>query len=125
MDKESIIELQKIDCNCNDCKFMIRDGERFKQSLADHHRWQLNYFNTIRDNLYKKAEDWLRRGFPEKQEIVKREADKMKFQFDKKEDSINYGKCDKFNKQVSFIPNVCQLETQECFEHRRAVAILI
>lgn len=25
MTKESIIELQKIDCNCNDCKFMQRD----------------------------------------------------------------------------------------------------
>ena len=125
MDKESIIELQKIDCNCNDCKFMERDGERFIKSLNDHHRWQLNYFNTIRDNLYRKAADWKRRGFPEKEEIVKREADKMKFQFDKKEATINYGKCKKFDKQVSFIPNVCQLETKECFEHRRAVAILI
>lgn len=119
MDKESIIELQKIDCNCNDCISMKRDVSRFKKSLADHHRWQLDYFNTIRDNLYKKADDWLRKGFPEKYEIVKREADKMKFQFDKKEASINYGKCAEFNKQVSFIPNVCQLETQECFEHRR------
>lgn len=25
MTKESIYELQKIDCNCNDCKFMERD----------------------------------------------------------------------------------------------------
>lgn len=25
MDKESIFELQKIDSNCNDCKFMVRD----------------------------------------------------------------------------------------------------
>ncbi len=25
MDKESRILLQKIDCNCNDCKFMVRD----------------------------------------------------------------------------------------------------
>lgn len=30
MDKESIIELQKIDCNCNDCFFMQRDVEKFK-----------------------------------------------------------------------------------------------
>jgi hypothetical protein len=27
MDKDSIFELQKIDCNCNDCIFMIRDFE--------------------------------------------------------------------------------------------------
>lgn len=25
MDKSDIIALQKIDCNCNDCKFMQRD----------------------------------------------------------------------------------------------------
>jgi hypothetical protein len=30
MDKESFIELQKIDCNCNDCKFMQRDVAKFK-----------------------------------------------------------------------------------------------
>ena len=29
MDKESIIELQKIDCNCNDCKFLERDFEKY------------------------------------------------------------------------------------------------
>jgi hypothetical protein len=27
MEKDSIFELQKIDCNCNDCIFMIRDFE--------------------------------------------------------------------------------------------------
>ena len=31
MDKESIFELQKIDCNCNDCIFMIRDFEKKKE----------------------------------------------------------------------------------------------
>ncbi len=32
---------------------------------------------------------------------------------------IHYGYCDKFKKPVSFIPNVCQVETQECFVHRK------
>lgn len=123
MDKENRYELQLIDCNCNDCKFMMRDLERFKESLDVHYSWQLNYFNTIRNNLYKKAKNWKRRGFPEKCEIVRREADKMKFQFDKKEAIINYGKCTKFDKVVSFIPNTCQLDTQECFEHRRKLSI--
>ncbi len=31
MDKESIFELQKIDCNCNDCIYMVRDFETKKQ----------------------------------------------------------------------------------------------
>ena len=119
MDKKSRIEFQKIDCNCNDCKFMIRDGERFKKSLEDHHMWQLDYFNKLRDNLYEKSKDWDKRGFPDKAVNVKKEADKMRFQFDKKEASINYGDCSKLDKKVSFIPNTCQLETQECFTHRR------
>lgn len=30
------------------------------------------------------------------------------------------GYCKKLNKKVSFIPGVCQLDTQECFEGRRS-----
>lgn len=41
MDKESIIELQKIDCNCNDCVFMVRDF--YKRKYFDKiHEGQLN-----------------------------------------------------------------------------------
>jgi hypothetical protein len=32
---------------------------------------------------------------------------------------VAYGNCTKLNKPITFIPNLCQLETQECFEHRR------
>lgn len=31
MDKESIYLLHKIDCNCNDCVFMIRDTEKYNK----------------------------------------------------------------------------------------------
>jgi hypothetical protein len=34
-------------------------------------------------------------------------------------DKLNFGNCTKFNKSVTFIPNTCQLETQECFQHRK------
>ena len=77
MDKQSIIGLQKIDCNCNDCKFMVRDFDKWKEY----------------DHLYEGAKNASYR--------------------------INYGKCTKLNKDVSFIPNICQLHTQGCFEHRR------
>lgn len=33
---------------------------------------------------------------------------------------INYGHCTKFDKPVSFIPAVCQIDTQHCFEHRKS-----
>ena len=70
------IELQNIDCNCNNCKFMVRDFDKLK--------------------LHK--ESILGNGATSK---------------------LQFGNCDKLNKAVSFIPNVCQLDTQECFENRR------
>lgn len=76
MDKESAYLLQKIDCNCNDCKHMIRDNER----TAAH---QKSYEGT---------------GLM---------------------DRLQYGNCLKFKKTVCFIPVTCQLETQQCFEHRK------
>lgn len=111
----AIIELQKIDCNCNNCIFMYRDMARYKY-------WE-NYHkgNSLRDFERRKAKAI------EDAEAVKDEktrvgmvrvANKMSFQFDKK-GLLIYGLCSKFNKKVSFIPNVCQLETQECFVDRR------
>lgn len=84
MTKESLIELQKIDCNCNDCEYMNRDFERYKAS----------------DGLYTNE----------------------KGQVTNPSHRINYGHCNKFNKPVSFIPNICQIETQKCFEHRNRYA---
>lgn len=75
-----MIELQKIDSNCNDCKFMVRDFERYKSY----------------DHLYMQNGKVTHPSY-----------------------RINYGNCEKFNKPVSFIPNTCQIDTQECFEHRR------
>jgi len=123
MNKESVIELQKVDCNCNDCKYQMRDMGRFKSSLEQHHKWQLDYFNTLKNNLIKKAEWWQDKNNPkynyEKGEAIKRESKKMRFQFNKKEASINFGICSKFDKKIRWIPNILQLETQDCFKHRR------
>ena len=125
MEIESIIELQKLDCNCNDCVYQVRNNDRFKVSLEQHKKWQLDYFNTLKNNLLKKADWWqnknnIKYNF-EKGETLKKEASKMRFQFDKKEATINYGKCDKFNKKISWIPNILQLHTQECFIHRKNI----
>jgi hypothetical protein len=76
MTKDSIFELQKIDCNCNDCKFMVRNFEKLK-------------------------------------------AHKKTYEETGLMDNLNFGQCSKFNKPVSFIPNICQLETQNCFKHRK------
>jgi len=126
MDKESLYQYQKIDCNCNDCGFMARDMDKFKHSISLHHKWQLMYFDTIKQNLLDKA-DWWETNIikPSKDKAInlRKEANKMRFQFDKKQIAINYGYCDNLKKDVSFIPNTCQLDTQECFTHRKDLII--
>ena len=119
MDKESIFELQKIDCNCNDCKFMVRNIQKFKESQELHHKWQEDYFKSQQNALIKSAEEWKKKGEIEKYEYLIKESKKKTFQFNKNEVVIQFGNCVKFNKDVSFIPNTCQLETQDCFTHRK------
>ena len=79
MDKESLYELQKIDCNCNDCAFMVRD-------LAKKKFWDETELHKDQKNASHR---------------------------------IHYGDCTKLKEAVSFIPNTCQIETQNCFTHRR------
>ena len=120
MDKESVFELQKIDCNCNDCIFMQRDIEKFKQSQEHHLKMQSDYFQTLKNKVIEKANFWRwKKNDLEKYSDIAMEADRMKFQFDKSAAMINFGKCSKLDKEVQFIPNICQLETQNCFKHRK------
>jgi hypothetical protein len=81
MDKESVFELQKTDCNCNDCWHLTRNLAKYKEF----------------DYLYTNK----------------------KGQVTSPSHRINYGFCNSQNKDVSFIPNVCQIENQKCFLHRK------
>lgn len=115
MTKDSIIELQKIDCNCNDCIFMGRDFDTFKKWEKFKHELQLKEFERKKAEALRIANECQdERG---KQSLLS-SANKMVFMFDRK-GLIHYGNCDRFKKPVSFIPNVCQLKTQQCFKHRR------
>lgn len=104
---------------------MLRDMDKFKQSLSRHHKWQLDYFNTIKQNLVEKVNWWNNpnnyKYSPKKATALTKEILKLKFQFNKKEATINYGFCIKLTKDVSFLPNVCQLDTQECFKNRKTI----
>lgn len=91
-------DLQNIDCNCNDCKFLIRDFDKYKESSKFHKSIQLNEFNR------KKEREEIRAN--------------AQFQFDKS-GLLQYGYCSKLLKSISFIPNTCQIETQSCFQHRK------
>ena len=116
---DSKYELQKIDCNCNDCAFMTRNQEKFKESLNNHEKWQKNFFESMKRKRIEKAEEWEKKKEFEKAEVIRKEVSLMRFQFNKSECKINFGTCTKFNKEVTFIPNLCQLDTVECFIHRK------
>mgnify|MGYP001574482603 CR=1 len=99
---------------------MVRDIDKFKEACGRHNKWQFDYFNVLKNNIIKKAKSWKNfKNDLEKWDSLLTEAEKMKFQFDRSEVSINYGRCEKLQKDVSFIPNTCQLHTQECFIHRK------
>ena len=119
MDKQSTYLLQLIDCNCNDCRHMVRDFDRLEQAKSQHCEWQLNLFNSTKRNLINKADDWINKNEPDKAKQIMKQVEKMKFVFEY-DSPIAYGNCSKLNKPVTFIPNVCQIETQECFEHRKS-----
>lgn len=112
-------ELQELDCNCSDCIFMQRDIIKFKESLAFHNQLQWAEFEAKCDKLFTQADKAYKINELESGFAAERELSKMKYQFDKKECMINYGFCTKFEKEVSFIPNILQLETQDCFKHRK------
>lgn len=118
MNKESIFDLQNIDCNCNDCGYMTRDFEAFKKWESFHKQIQLQEFERKKQKAFEVAENC---EDPKGKESLFRIANKMEFSFDKS-GLMQYGTCGlKNNIQVSFIPNTCQIETQDCFKHRKTM----
>ena len=114
------IESQNIDCNCNNYKHMVRDMDAFKKSSEFQKEMQLNYFETIKRKLVEKAKFYRdKKGDLEMWNDLLTDAEKMIFVFDKSYCAIQFGNCSKLNKLVSFIPNTCQLDTQQCFENRK------
>ena len=118
MDKESRIEFQKIDCNCSDCKHLERSLLKRQKSVDLHYKWQKEYFDNKRIKKLERAEFWSENNDIDKSRLLIKSARKMAFQFNESECAIHFGKCKKLNKNVLFIPEVCQLETQKCFQHR-------
>lgn len=118
MDKESRYLFQLIDCNCNDCKFMVRDFDKWNKSRKNKIQQALDAFNSEKERLIEKSNQWRKKGESEKADQIVKEVSKMKFE-PQINQSINYGNCVKLNKPVSFIPDTCQIETQKCFEHRK------
>lgn len=110
-------ERQNIDCNCNDCIFLYRDIERYNSSIKQHQEWADNYAKGIKKRYKKQADnardDKTRNNFLN---LINKVKPRL---VTKKDVAIHYGKCSRFNKEVSFIPNTIQLDTQDCFLHRK------
>jgi hypothetical protein len=123
MNKESIIELQKIDCNCNDCKFLDRNIARYNTVVACDYDSQYWFFRRKKARRILSARKKIQKAITlqdkEKYMIALQEAVAMEFHYFVQNAPIQYGECSKFNTELSFIPNTTQLETQQCFEHRR------
>jgi hypothetical protein len=119
------VELENIDCNCNECKHLERDFAEFKKWEQWNREIQLKVFEAAKEKAIADAERNIQEALtPEDKrscEGLLRKALKMKFQFNR-DTLISYGRCIRFDKKVSFIPGVCQLETQHCFEHRKATS---
>lgn len=114
------IELQRIDCNCSDCKFMIRNLDKFNESVSNHFKWQHDYFLVLQKKVRDRAYWHLNKSYDLLLwDKLLTESEDMKFELNKKECMINYGFCNSFKKDVSFIPNTCQIDTQNCFKHRK------
>jgi hypothetical protein len=45
--------------------------------------------------------------------------DMEKFKLKKNPSRINYGFCNKKKKEITFMPNYCQPENEDCFKHRK------
>lgn len=115
MDKESQYYLQCLDCNCNECIHMERDFEKFKKWENYWREYDEKEFNKKKKHAIKVAKE---QTDPVAKQTLLTKAEKMRFIFEKN-NLTNYGRCKKFCKDISFIPQTFQLNTQHCFEHRR------
>lgn len=111
--------MKEIDCNCNDCKWMVRDSILRKSWLEKHRQWDFEIFEFEKKKAISDAQAVIDMGI----EInsgngMMRVAQKMKFQFDKS-GLIHYGKCSILHKGTTFIPEINMWpQNNGCYEMR-------
>lgn len=110
-------ELELLDCNCNECIHMERDFVKYKKWEEYWRNYDLVLFEKQKQEAIRIANlDPTEKG----RQTLLSKANKMQFEFDKSH-LTNYGRCKKFCKDISFRQGNFQLETQQCFSHRRAI----
>ena len=132
-------ELNEIDTNCNNCVFMERDMDKYKESVLLQRKNQDDYVANKRKNMIAKATAWeqasnrivnsnpkLCEELYNKAQNIRLEASKINPNY--KKPKLSYGTCIwksiklskwyLWRKKVSFIPQVCMPENNKCWKSR-------
>lgn len=118
MDKNSAYELQKIDCNCNDCGYLVRDLEKYKVQIAHDKSEQIWFFRRKKARRLWEARKKFKKD-PIKGAQSLKEAIALSHTYRPQIVQSNYGNCSRFEKDINFLPNTFQIDTQDCFKHRK------
>lgn len=133
MTKESIYELQLIDCNCNDCTYLVRLLDKLNAVVEDDKSSQQYLFDKALERKLSRAHNditnlekhiGLIRNAGKKiegKQLLIKQLESSKHGYQGQRSQIQYGVCCKFKKEVTFIPNTYSLETQKCFTHRKII----
>lgn len=114
-----MIELQNLDCNCNDCFYLQRSLAKRQEHIDFHYQEQKKHFNTKRIKLLERGEYWLFiKKDKKKAKLLFNEARKMLFVFSEGPCSLSYGKCILKKINISFIVKIMMEENFNCFKHR-------
>ncbi len=117
MTPESRKLFQEIDCNCNDCKFFIRDIDALNRSKKLHRKWDANRIRTLRTHYWNEAQREIEK--PNKYNGLMNERSRVSVDTGYRTGLV-FGNCSKFDSPIATVPNACQVNTQECFVHRRS-----
>jgi len=87
----------------------------YKQKNRDYYAWS---YRIRRKKFWDDAQKAFKNGQIKRYEALLKERTKVSLDTTYKS-GLSYGDCTKFNKPISFIANTLQLDTQECFIHRK------
>jgi hypothetical protein len=97
---------------------MVRRNDRLEQAKRQHRTDCFRYLVNVRAYFW--GEIMKRRAKGQNTSGLERERALVSVNKTYRS-GLNFGDCTKFNKPVTFIPNTCSLDTQECFSHRRLI----
>lgn len=131
MTKESTYSRQCLDCNCNDCTFFIRDFQKLNYIKQKSYEYEINSLEVKRQKLLESALFHNKRGNSNAASKLFKERFKISDQIKKLQinqchnDSKLYGLCVLKQEEITTIPNILLLDTQDCFIHRNDLDLLI